>query len=310
FFLGALFVLASGITLLQVAANPYVTKLGSEQTASSRLNLTQAFNSLGATAAPYLGSVFILQKSSAQAAADASLVQRPYLVLAAALVLIALVVLASRLPALRERAAPERAAGERAGSTAPSLWTQRHLVLGVIAIFLYVGAEVSIGSLLVSFMGQPQVAALSAPVAGKYVSLYWGGAVVGRFVGAALLTRLRPSRLLAFNAVVNCALIATSIAIGGHAAMWALLAIGLFNSIMFPTIFALALEGLGPRTGEGSGVLCMAIVGGALVPELQGALADGIGLSDSYVVPLACYLYIVFYGLRGYRHPAAQPSAP
>lgn len=334
FFLAALFVLASGITLLQVAANPYVTILGRPESASSRLNLTQAFNSLGTTVGPYLGALFILAGASVAVSgaggaagatrANPSVVQVPYLVLAAVLFLIAVVVGWSPLPA---RAALEAAArpGEggktarpnegpsRMASTGTSAkrlraWSYRHLVLGAAGIFVYVGAEVSIGSLLVSFMGQKSIAALPAAVAGKYLSLYWGGAMIGRFIGSALMLRVRPARLLAVNASVAAVLVAVAVASAGHLAMWALLAVGLFNSIMFPTIFALALDGLGEHTGEGSGVLCMAIVGGALVPELQAWAADSIGLLYSFVVPIACYLYILFYAVRGHRHaPALAP---
>lgn len=341
FFLAALFVLASGITLLQVAANPYVTVLGRPESASSRLNLTQAFNSLGTTIGPYLGSLFILAGAAGApsggakaAGAEPSVVQIPYLALAVALFIIALIVGVSRLPAKREldSAAPLRAdssaaadsdvalrsgaaagsghalgSGAAAGSGRKSVWRHRHLVLGVIAIFVYVGAEVSIGSLLVNFMGQREIAALPAQVAGKYLSLYWGGAMIGRFIGSALMLRVRPANVLAVNATVGAILVAIAVASAGHTAMWTLLAVGLFNSIMFPTIFALALDGLGEHTGEGSGALCMAIVGGAVVPELQAWAADSIGLLYSFFVPILCYLYIAFYGLKGYRHEPARP---
>lgn len=318
FFLAALFVLASGITLLQVAANPYVTVLGPAQSASSRLTLTQAFNSLGTTLGPYLGSLFILAGASGAptggaapaAAADPTVVQIPYLALAAVLFAIALVVGVSRLPAKRELDAAAAlgvnsgAARDRDADARPerrSVWRHRHLVLGAIGIFVYVGAEVSIGSLLVNFMGQKDIAALPAQVAGKYLSLYWGGAMIGRFIGSALMLRVKPANVLAVNAAVGAILVAIAVASAGHTAMWALLAVGLFNSIMFPTIFALALDGLGEHTGEGSGILCMAIVGGAVVPELQAWAADSIGLLYSFFVPILCYLYIAFYGLKGHR---------
>jgi FHS family L-fucose permease-like MFS transporter len=240
-------------------------------------------------------------------------VQVPYLVLAAVLFAIAAIVALSPLPAKQDLEAAQRArAGTGLGSGAGrrSVWSRRHLVLGAIGIFVYVGAEVSIGSLLVSFMGQKEIAALPAQVAGKYLSLYWGGAMIGRFIGSALMLRIKSANLLAFNAVIAAILVAIAVASAGHPAMWALLAVGLFNSIMFPTIFALALDGLGEHTGEGSGVLCMAIVGGALVPELQAWAADSIGLLHSFVVPIACYLYIAFYGLKGHRHePAALRTA-
>ncbi len=313
FFLAALFVLASGITLLQVAANPFVTILGRPESASSRLTLTQAFNSLGTTVGPYLGSLFILAGASSAAgaaAADPSVVQMPYLALAAALFILALVVGVSPLPADRHPQAMARspASGMHARS-ARSLWSHRHLVLGAIAIFLYVGAEVSIGSLLVSFMGLRQIAALPAEVAGKYLSVYWGGAMIGRFIGSALMLRVGPPKLLTVNAAVGAALVAVAVAAAGHTAMWALLAVGLLNSIMFPTIFALALDSLGEHTGAGSGVLCMAIVGGAVVPELQAWAADSMGLLHSFFVPILCYLYIAFYGLKGHRHAREAHAA-
>ncbi|HZF30284.1 MAG TPA: sugar MFS transporter [Gammaproteobacteria bacterium] len=301
-FLGALFVLASGITLLQVAANPYVTILGSPRTASSRLTLTQAFNSLGTTIGPRLGTTLILASATAGTpAAEAALVQKPYLALAAVLFAIAVVFVALKLPAIEGGAA--RAAAEPRAR----LWSHRQLVLGVVAIFVYVGGEVAIGSLLVNFMSDPAIAGLPESTAGGYVSYYWGAAMVGRFVGAGVMLYVRPGRLLAFNAVAAVILLATAMASAGETAMWCVLAVGFFNSIMFPTIFALALNGLGKHTGEGSGVLCMAIVGGAIVPVVQGAFADHFGLLPSFAVPLVCYLYIFYYGLSGHR-PRPAPA--
>jgi MFS transporter, FHS family, L-fucose permease len=297
-FLGALFVLASGITLLQVAANPYVTILGPARTASSRLTLTQAFNSAGTTIGPWIGANLILSSvTTGTPAAEAALVQMPYLGLATVLFAIAVVFMMLRLPVV--------GAGESAAASgeapAASLWSHRHLVLGVIAIFVYVGGEVAIGSLLVNFMADPAIGGLREDVAGEYLSYYWGGAMVGRFVGALVMWFVRPGRVLAFNAAAAVVLLVVAMTAAGETAMWAVLAIGLCNSIMFPTIFALALTGLGKHTGEGSGVLCMAIVGGAIVPVIQGYFADTVGLLYSFAVPLVCYLYIVFYGLRGHR---------
>jgi MFS transporter, FHS family, L-fucose permease len=299
-FLGALFVLASGITLLQVAANPYVTILGPPRTASSRLTLTQAFNSLGTTIGPRAGGILILSSVAAGTpGAEAALVQRPYLGLAAILVAIAVLFTLLRLPAV---GASERSADNDGGARDASLWRHRHLVLGVIAIFVYVGGEVAIGSLLVNFMADPAIGNLPVDVAGRdYLWYYWGGAMVGRFVGALVMVYLRPGRVLAFNAAAAVVLLLVALASAGHIAMWSVLAIGLCNSIMFPTIFALALAGLGRHTGEGSGLLCMAIVGGAIVPVIQGYFADHVGLLNSFVVPVVCYLYIVFYGLYGHR---------
>ncbi|MFI8483152.1 sugar MFS transporter [Pseudomonas sp. NPDC078700] len=301
FFLAALFILASGITVLQVAANPYVNVLGDPATAASRLNLTQAFNALGTTVGPLVGSVTILaigvgaasQLGDSSSAADS--VKVPYLVLAALLGAIAVAIALFRLPTISHQAPKDGI------SKTNSIFAHRHLVLGVIGIFAYVGAEVSIGSYLVSLMGQPDIAGLSSHVAGKYLALYWSGAMIGRFIGSALMQYIRPGRMLAFNAVVNTLLIAAAITLGGHIAMWALILMGLFNSIMFPTIFSLALEGLGSHTGKGSGLLCMGIVGGAIVPLVQGYFADNIGLLASFAVPMVCYLYIFFYGGWGSR---------
>ena len=308
FFLSALFVLASGITLLQVAANPYVAILGPPQTASSRLNLTQAFNSLGTTIGPALGAFLILSAPAAgdgsvtHAVAEARAVQGPYLGLAAALFLIALVIGLVGLPKIGGSQDENGQGTPEAVNEGPrSLWSHRPLVLGVVAIFTYVGAEVAIGSFLVNFMGQPQIANLPAEKAGSYLSLYWGGAMVGRFIGSAVLARIRPGAVLAFNALVAAVLLALAMTVAGPTAMWALLAIGLFNSIMFPTIFTLGIAGLGRRTGEGSGLLCMAIVGGAIVPLAQGWLADSAGILYSFVLPLLCYLYIAYYGHKGHQ---------
>jgi MFS transporter, FHS family, L-fucose permease len=303
-FLGALFVLASGITLLQVAANPYVTILGPARTASSRLTLTQAFNSAGTTIGPYVGAILILAApvssnaplaGAAAASTEAALVQAPYLGLAAVLFAIAVLFAALRLP--------EVGAGDSGAAAAPtsSLLSHRHLLFGVAAIFLYVGGEVAIGSLLVNFMMDPSIGGLPQQTAGQHLSYYWGGAMVGRFVGALAMVYLRPGRVLAFNATVAVVLLLVAVASAGHTAMWSVLAIGLCNSIMFPTIFALALVGLGRHTGEGSGLLCMGIVGGAIVPVIQGYFADHVGILNSFFVPVVCYLYIVFYGLYGHR---------
>ena len=304
-FLFAFFVLAAGITILQVAANPYVTVLGAPATASSRLNLTQAFNSLGTTLAPALGGLLILSgavlgadqlaqlpaaEQLAYKAREAAAVQGPYLVLAAALLLLAVLFALVRLPAIREEAASTEVSG--------SLWRHRHLVLGAAGIFLYVGAEVSIGSFLINFIGEPSIAGLSHADAALYVSYYWGGAMVGRFVGSAVMRSLSPGRVLAFNALAAIALLLAASFGQGRAAMWALLAVGLCNSIMFPTIFSMALHRLGPLTGQGSGVLCMAIVGGAIVPFAQGAIADAVGLQPSFLLPAACYGFILYFGLK------------
>ncbi|WP_313169152.1 sugar MFS transporter [Massilia oculi] len=306
-FLFALFVLASGITILQVAANPYVTALGPARTAASRLTLTQAFNSLGTTVAPALGGVLILStvvlsadqlallpaaEQAAHKAAEAAAVQGPYLGLAAALALLAVLFAMARLPkiAFEESTAAVDAKG--------GAMSYRHLVLGALGIFLYVGAEVSIGSFLINFIGEPHIAGLSHADAARYVSMYWGGALVGRFIGFAVMRYVSPGKSLAVTALGSIALVLTATFTEGSLAMWAIVAVGLCNSIMFPTIFSMALHGLGKFTGQGSGILCMAIVGGAVVPFVQGILADTIGLQISFLVPAACYLFIMYYGVK------------
>jgi FHS family L-fucose permease-like MFS transporter len=307
-FLIAFFVLAGGITILQVAANPYVTVLGDPQTASSRLTLTQAFNSLGTTVAPTLGGMLILAggvlsaadlaklpavEQAAYHAKEASSVQGPYLVLALALLALAVLFAFARLPKIVDA---EQAGAESAGWSA--VLKHRHLVLGAVAIFLYVGGEVSIGSFLINFMGDPKVMGLAPADAAPFVSYYWGGAMIGRFIGFAVMRSVSPGKALAFNSAAVIVLVLVAIFSGGHLAMWSILAVGLFNSIMFPTIFSMALNKLGPLTGQGSGVLCMAIVGGALVPFAQGLLADNISLQLSFLVPAACYTFILYFGLK------------
>lgn len=302
-FLGALFVLACGITLLQVAANPYVAVLGPPRTSSSRLTLTQAFNSAGTTIGPWLGANVILAGALGGAAVgsarDVEAVQGLYVGLAAVLFVIALVFSRFKLPVVPGTDATTAEADADAIAK-KSVWEHSHLVLGAVAIFMYVGAEVSIASWAVNFMELPEVAGLDSHAAGEYLLYYWGGAMVGRFVGSLILRYVKPGRLLAFNATVAIALLVIAISSGGTLAMWSVLAIGLFNSIMFPTIFTLALARLGRHTGEGSGILCVAIVGGALVPMVQAAFADRIGLLVSFFVPAICYAYIVFYGLKGH----------
>jgi FHS family L-fucose permease-like MFS transporter len=315
-FLSALFVLASGIALLQVSANPYVAILGKPETASSRLTLTQAFNSLGTTVAPWFGSLLILSVAaktaeqlaalgpadlSAYRLAEAASVQTPYLGLAATLFIIAAFFAIVKLPAIEASSGEAKStSGESYDTQHVSAWKYRHLVLGAVAIFVYVGGEVSIGSFLVNYLGEPYIAGLSAADAGWYLSFYWGGAMVGRFIGAAVMRVIAPGKVLAFNAVMAALLVATTMLTSGHVAMWSILAVGLFNSIMFPTIFTLAVDGLGKHTGQGSGILCMAIVGGAIVPVIQGALADTIGIHHAFFLPILCYLYILYYGLKGH----------
>src|SRR5271168_4934659 len=307
-FLTAFLVLAAGITGLQVSANPYVDLLGKPETASSRLDLTQAFNSLGTTIAPKIGGLLIL--SAAPLAIEqlrqltpqalhiyrvqqASSVKMPYTAITIALVLLAVLIGTFKLPQI------EHAAHRPGENVNDSIWKHPNLILAAIGIFTYVGAEVSIGSFLVNYFNLPEIAGLSARTAAGFVSFYWGGAMIGRFLGAPLLRRFKAGYLLGLCAVFAATLVTTSMALRGHAAMWTILAVGLFNSIMFPAIFSLGVAELGDLTGTGSGVLNMAIVGGAILPVIQGFIADRIGVHHAFLLPVICYLYILFYGLSG-----------
>jgi len=306
-FLSALIVLAAGMTVLQTSANPYVAILGPPRTASSRLNLTQAFNSLGTTVAPWFGSWFILSAAIAPVGVEvmramngdqlhawriqqAASVKLPYAGLSVALIALAVAVGLFRLPVIEY--------AEAHGQVTDSIWRHRRLLLGAVAIFVYVGAEVAIGSMMTNYFNQKEIGNLPLQDAARYLQYYWGGAMVGRFVGSALLRSLRTQRLLAFNAAAAAVLVTVSMLTFGHTAMWSLLLVGLFNSIMFPGIFTLAIDGLGPLTGKGSGLLVAAIVGGAVVPELQGVLADHIGIHHAFLLPVLCYGYIIFYAVR------------
>ena len=300
-FLGALFILASGVTLLQVSGNPYVTLLAKPGKESATLTLVQAFNSLGTTIAPKIGALLIFTDAAQKAskAEQIASVQIPYLGLAGLLILLAVFVKMIRLPDARKIAVEE---SEHNHDGKHNVWQYKHLVFGMVGIFCYVGAEVSIGSFMVNILGF--LKGLSHAEGADMLMYYWGGAMVGRFLGSAVMARVAPNRYLAFNASVATALLVIAIMVGkGNAdiAMWALLAIGFFNSIMFPTIFSLATKNLGKFTNSASGILCTAIVGGALIPVLQGKIADDFGMMISYVAPAVCYLYIVFFALKGYK---------
>ncbi|MDP2633245.1 MULTISPECIES: sugar MFS transporter [unclassified Pseudoalteromonas] len=294
-FLTALFVLAGGITVLQVSANPYVAALGPEKTASSRLNLAQALNSLGTTVGPYVGGIlfFGAAGSLTAGAASAESVKIPYLMLAAALLTIAVVFAFLKLPEINaHKEQKDCKAKDHSLAKAP------HLIMGVVGIFCYVGGEVAIGSFLVNFFGEAHIAGLEEHAASALIAYYWGGAMVGRFIGSALMQKVAPSKVLAFNGFAVIALLLITIFTQGNVALYSVLAIGLFNSIMFPTIFSLAIEGLGSQTSKGSGWLCLAIVGGALIPLLQGFVADTMSIQDSFFIPALCYVFIAWYGLN------------
>jgi FHS family L-fucose permease-like MFS transporter len=396
-FLGALIVLAAGITCLQVAANPYVTVLGKPETASSRLNLTQAFNSLGTFLAPFFGGLLILSATTkaigeiralapgalqAYRVQEAATVKTPYVGLGITLVLLAIAIGSFRLPKIEHA---QHKVGEKVDD---SIWNHPNLIFGAIAIFVYVGGEVSIGSFLVNYFGQAEIGGLTEKVAAGYVALYWGGAMVGRFFGSALLSgaktaymwlasvggvlffllsswvahtwannlvapvghlgfvailwalvsvmvaarplfalvavvaavlgigmALRGGRLvtptgllLGICALCAAALVAISMLTTGHFAMYSIILVGFFNSIMFPSIFTLGVAELGPLTGDGSGIMIMAIVGGAIIPVAQGAIADRIGIHHAFFLPVVCYLYILYFALSGSK-PNSQRYA-
>jgi FHS family L-fucose permease-like MFS transporter len=313
-FLFALFVLAVGITTVQVVANPLISMLGRPATASSRLTFAQAFNSLGTTIFPYVGSMLILgslasvdpAKLSGEAldafrGVETRVIVHTYLGLAIALLVLAAVVW------VRRKALVETPAAATPILRAFNLLTRPRFAFGTLCIFLYVGGEVAIGSLIVSYLMQSSVFGVAAEEAGKHVPYYWGGAMVGRFIGAYVLRLFAPGKVLACAAAAVIALLTFSATSSGIASGWALLSIGLFNSIMFPTIFSLASEGLGKRAAEGSGVICMAIVGGAIVPLVTGNAADLWGLKLSLGVPAVCYFGILAFGLFA-RRPLAQSS--
>ena len=303
FFLAAQIILAAGVTALQVAANPYVTVLGPARTASSRLNLTQAFNSLGTTIAPYFGSALILGGAAELAhmtrQQQAASVKMPYAGIGIALVLLAIAIAMVHLPRL-QTTQEFRTTGS-AENPLGSIWEHHHVWLGAIAIFTYVGAEVAIGSFLINYMGSPDLGSIPAATASKLVAFYWGGAMVGRFIGVGALRRIPTGRAVGICAIVTSLLVVTSMLTNGDVAMVSILLVGLFNSIMFPSIFTLGTAHMGPLTGKASGLLVMAIVGGAIIPVIQGAIADKIGIHHCFILPLLCYLFVMYYGFIGSR---------
>ncbi len=309
-FLGALFILAIGVTVVQVVSNPLVCSLGPSATAHSRVTFGHAFNSLGTTVAPYIGAILILgslnevdptilkpEELKTFLAEEAQVISTTYAGIALALVIVAILVWLQRhqLP----RPTPPIHSNPL---SALNLLKKPRFAFGAICLFLYVGAEVAIGSLLTNFLMQNSTFRFDAETAGKHVAYYWGGAMVGRFIGAMLLRRYNPGKLLTCAATTVILLSTCAAIASGPVAGWSILAIGLFNSIMFPTIFALSSEGLGSRAAEGSGLICCAIVGGAIVPPLTGIAADLTTLSYSLVVPAICYAGIALYGWYA-RHP-------
>ena len=310
--LTALFVIASGITLLQVAANPYVAVVGPPETAPARLNLVQAFNSLGTTLAPLFGGYLILGRSAsgnlaagttltaAERLADAQSVQLPYLIVAAILVVLAMVIARFPLPAMGGGAgdsAKRVAKAERAGL---SLWRHRNLVFGVPAIFIYLIAEIGVSNLFINFVSQPEIGDLTHTQASHYLFLLWGGMMIGRFLGSYLMQVRSAETILAGAALAAFTVMLVATFATGSLAMWALISVGLFHAVMFPTIFTLGIRGLGPLTEEGAGLLIMAIAGGSLV-VVQGWAADRFGLQHSFLITAACEFYVLFFALWGSR---------
>jgi len=300
-FLGALFVLATGVTMLQVAANPYVAVLGAPETAASRLNLAQGVNSVAKVLAPLFGSALILSGIEGfPKEQQAEAVQIPYVGLAIALFVLAGVFSFIKLPNIGDlETVKESNKIKIAGKE--SVFDFPYLLLGAVAIFMYVGAEVTIASFMISFLGEENIAGLDSESASKYLSFYWGGLMIGRFIGAAILQKVKSQTLLAMMAVVAILLLLTGVTMSGWVAGWAIILIGFCNSIMWSNIFTLAIDGLGKFTSKGSGLLVMAIVGGAVVPLIHGYLADKIGLQISYTIAIICYVYILFYATKGYR---------
>ena len=327
-FLIGYFTLAGGITILQVAANPYVALLGSEAGASSRLNLSQAFNSLGTTIAPVVGALFLLSdsvKTSQEIAvlseieksnyyvAEAATVQTPFVLIALSIILLALIFSFIKLPKVMQES-------PKGGYL--KLLKNKFMLMGALGIFVYVGAEVAIGSFLVNYFSDMNLAAVvlqnetmmqiantiantfnktftnadPKSLLGIFVIFYWGGAMIGRFVGAYLTKIMTPGKVLTIFASLAIVMILISISSSGLISMWSILAVGLFNSIMFPTIFTLSLEGLGDLKAQASGLLCMAIVGGAIIPFIFGSLIDGFGFKIAFILTIVCYGYILYFG--------------
>lgn len=310
-FLIGLFIMATGIVLLQVTANPYVALLGKASTASSRMNLAQAFNSLGTTIAPQIGAYLILSVVSQDTAHAKAGIEELYTCIALVLILLAIGISFVKLPKILESsyeklqvqiskmAAEEEEIHPPQDTRLKKAWLYPHLLLGSLAIFFYVGGEVSIGSFIVNFLSDPEILGITKLEAGRHVSFYWGGAMIGRFAGFLLLLKVRSRTLLTIFTLINLLLLIITMSSTGRVAGYSLLAIGLFNSIMFPTIFTLAIAGLDKFTPQGSGILCTAIVGGALIPLIQGYAADRIGIHYSFIIPFICYLYILYFAVKG-----------
>lgn len=314
-FLLALFIMACGACFLEVAANPYVTVLGDPAKASSRLNMAQGFNALAATLTPKLGGLLILsgnEKTPSQMAAmspleytafqiaEADRVKGPYIGLVCLIIFVGVCIYFSKLPEIQEVSTTENA-------TKPtgSVWKRAHLALGVLAIFLYVGAQEGVASFVMRFLQHLQIPNLTEHVATNYLSFFWGSFMIGRFIGAYLLTKFDPAKMLATYAVLSALLLVAAMNTSGYVAVGCVVALGFFNSIQFPTIFTLALKDLGSNTKDGATYLVMGICGAAIVPPLMGKLSDVTDIQFALIIPVICYLYVIYYGLKGSKIKAA-----
>ncbi len=307
-FLTAVFVVGAGVTALQTSANPYVSILGPENTSSIRLNLAQAFNSIGGAIAPLIAGAYILSDPGklATQASIANTVRGPYIAIAGGLLILGVAVAFSHLPPIAETQSfrPGKV-GDPVLSR--SIWSYRHTVLGALGIFFYVGVEVGLASIAVNYFSLQGMS--TAKTASFLVSLYWLGALVGRLLGAGIMTKVKPGKLLSIFAFSAASLIAISMFTSGWVAIGTLVLCGFFNSVMFPNIFTLGIAGLGPMTSKGSGLIMTAIVGGAVIPYLIGALADKVGIQYSFVIPVICYLYIAYYGMWGSKPTGKAASS-
>jgi len=299
-FLTAVFVVGAGITALQTSANPYVSILGPEHSAPIRLTLAQALNSLGGTLAPLVAGAFILTDPDkiASKASIADTVRGPYIAIAAALLVLGLAVAFSHLPPVAETLA-FRPGKEGDPVLSRSIWGYKHTVLAALGIFFYVGVEVGLASIAVNYFKSQGMSSLKT--ASFLVSLYWFGALVGRLLGSWILTKVKSGKLVSIFGFAAAAMIAISMVTSGNVAIWSLVLCGFLNSIMFPNIFTLGIAGLGPMTSKGSGLIMTAVVGGAVIPYLFGALADKVGIQHAFVIPIICYLYIAYFGMWGSR---------
>ena len=288
-FLAALFILATGIVILQVAGNPFVSILGPKETASSRLTMVQAFNSFGTFIAPFFGSYFILSKLELGLSADG--VKYPYLFIAAVLVIIAIILAKLQFPEIKEAQNNEGTWGE--------VLVEKNLIFGMIGIFTYVGAEVAIGSFLINYI--MEVTSIPETTAASLIAIYWGGAMAGRFLGIFTLKKFSPGKVLMTHALASIVLILISISTQGYVAIYSMILVGFFNSVMFPTIFTLGIKGLTKSESKASGLLATSILGGAIIPLFTGQIADASGLKVAFILPVICYVYIAWFGFRGRR---------